>query len=157
MPLKTPILGPFRKLVLVRLEDKMGEKVHFQPRSRSFCRCNKRCVRQNDLKLLASVAFPSPRPTFKGNPTRTLPGFLFGPIFPLGFSTLFRPSRQQGIGFPIVSVTLSGFRHNSESPKTHLGTVVRSLDQFLENPIPVGLPTSLVRIALSGFRQLSTT
>ena len=124
MPLKTPFLGPFWKLVSVHLEDIKGEKVHFQHHSRSFWRFNERCVRRNHLQLLASVAFPLSRPTFKGNPARTLPGFLFGHVFPKGSVQLSTPSRQLSIGFPVASITVSGFRHKSKSRKTHLRTVV---------------------------------
>ena len=95
--LKTPFLVPFWKLVLAHLEDIMGEKGHFQPRSRSFWRFDEKCVRQIDLKLLASVAFPSPRPTFKGNPARTLRGFLFGLVFPVGYRPTFQPESPASI------------------------------------------------------------
>ena len=100
MPLKTPISVPFWKLVLVHLEDIKGEKGHFPPHSRAFCRFNESCVRQNHLEFLPPVAFPSSRHTFKGNPATTRPGFLCGLVFPMGFSTTCHPRSSTGCQVP---------------------------------------------------------
>ena len=134
----------------------MGEKGHFQPRSRSFWRFDERCVRQNDLKLLASVAFPSPRPTFKGNPARTLRGFLFALVFPLGYRPTCQPESPASIGFPISSATLSGFRHKKKT------IVLSGFRHWLTTRLLSGsqhrvLHQSLYYIVLSGFRQWLTT
>ena len=88
--------------------------------------------------------FPHPDPLSRATPPGLCPVFVVvsSPLW--GSVQLAIPSRRQGIGFPIVSVTVSGFQHKSKSLKTHLRTVVRSLDQ-VGNPMPIGLPTPLTQ------------
>ena len=135
MPLKTPILGPFWKLVWVRFEDIMGEKGHFQSHWSSFCQFNERCVRQNDLKLLASVAFPSPRPTCKGNPARTLRGFLFGLVFPVGYRPTCQPESSTGYRVPDSECYVIGFPTQKENH------CIIGFPTVVDDPTAIGFPT----------------
>ena len=150
MPIKTPFLAFFWKLAMVYFEDTKGKGGIFSPLQGPFVDPTEGVFAKTTSNSFPLWHFPHPDPLSRA----TLPGLC--PVSFLVSSSLWgtvqfsTPSCTQGIGFPIASATLSGFRHKSKSPKTHLRTVVRCLDQ-VGNPIPVGSPTPLTHIVLSGF------